>query len=74
MKLPVGKPLAVNPATSAHAPGTASAEARSDGGFHDTLAGIADAGAARIGDQRHFLATPQTLDDFFAPFGFVEWK
>ena len=48
------------------------AEAGGDGGFDHALAGIADARAAGVGDQRDLFAAPQSLDDFFAAFGFVE--
>ena len=43
-------------------------------GADDSLAGIADAGSAGVGDERDFLALGEALDDVFAPFRFVEFK
>ena len=39
-------------------------------GADDSLAGIADAGSAGVGDERDFLALGEALDDVFAPFRF----
>src|SRR5258708_26188357 len=42
--------------------------------LHRALARIADAGTARVGDERHGLAAAQPGDDSFAAFGLVELK
>src|SRR5215213_4125077 len=48
------------------------AQPRCASGFDDTLAGIADAGTAGVGDQGDLVATSEALQYFFGAFGLIE--